>query len=159
MGETADIRNVYNWNASKIAKACGLHRNTVMNRLQEAGIQPVTKQGNAPLYALQDAMPAIFAGHFQSGSALDPDQLDPQSRKAWYQSENERLKFETDQRHLIPDVEMEREFAVLVKSVANSMDSLTDVLERECGMTGEQLEVVQNVVDAIRESLYTEASE
>jgi len=159
VGDTADIRNAYNWNVTSIARAFGMHRNTVSSRLKDAGVQPVSRQGNAPLYALGDAGPALFGGRDLGGSAASPDEMDPQSRKAWYQSENERLKFETDQRHLIPDDEMAREQAIIVKAVANSMDSLTDVLERECGMTGEQLEVVQGVVDAIRESMYIEAAE
>ena len=119
----------------------------------------MSRKGNAPLYALADIGPALFSGRDVGGSTISPDEMDPQSRRAWYQSENERLKFETDQRHLIPDDEMAREQAVLMKAVANSMDSLPDVLERECGMTGAQLELVQTVIDSIRETMYIEAAE
>ncbi|MES1927528.1 DUF1441 family protein [Salinisphaera sp. T31B1] len=159
MGDTADIRNAYNWNASKLAKAFGLHRNTVMNRLNEADIRPVAKQGNAPLYALKDAGPALFAHHFATGNALDPDTLDPQSRKAWYQSENERLEFEKAQRHLVPDADVAAEQALLVKAIVNGLDSLPDVLERECGLNAEQLEAVVAEIDAMRDRVYIEASE
>jgi len=159
VGDAADIRNAYNWNVTSIARAFGLHRNTVSARLRDSSIQPVSRKGNAPLYALADIGPALFSGRGVGGSTISPDEMDPQSRRAWYQSENERLKFETDQRHLIPDDEMAREQAVLMKAVANSMDSLPDVLERECGMTGAQLELVQTVIDSIRETMYIKAAE
>lgn len=159
MGDAADIRNAYNWNVTSIARAFDMHRNTVSARLKDAGIQPVAKRGNAPLYALGDVGPALFAGRDVGGSAIDPDQMDPQSRRAWFQSENERLKFESGQRHLVPDDQVAREYAQMVKAVANGLDSLPDELERECGLTPEALELVQMKIDAMRESIYAEAIE
>tara|TARA_B100002049_G_scaffold124251_1_gene91959 strand:- start:89 stop:568 length:480 start_codon:yes stop_codon:yes gene_type:complete len=159
VGDTADIRNAYNWNVSSIARAFNLHRNTVSARLKDAGVQPVGRERNAPLYALADAGPALFAGRDIGGASVDPDQMDPQSRRAWFQSENERLKFEQDQRHLVPDYEVAQEYSVLIKALANGLDSLPDELERDCGLSPEALESVQAKIDAMREIVYTEATE
>ena len=159
MGEVADLKNAYNWNTTKIGKAFGLHRDTVRRKLQDAGVEPVAKQANAPLYALEDVGPALFGSIVQSDPDIDPSRMHPKDRKDWYQSENERLKFEKDQRHLVPDDEVAREFAILVKAVANGLDSLPDELERECGLSPEALEMVQSKIDAMRETIYGEAAE
>lgn len=159
MGDAADIRNAYNWNVSSIARAFNLHRNTVSGRVKEAGIQPVGRQGNAPLYALADVGPALFGMRDAGGSVIDPNELPPQDRLAWFRSETERQKFEEAEKHLVPDDEVAREMSMLVKAIANGLDTLPDVLERECGLTADVLDTVQAKIDALRESIYDAASE
>ena len=158
MGEPTNIRDAYNWNLSKIAEAFGFSRDTVRKRLRDAGVDAVTRRGNQPLYSLEDVGPALYAGRDMGGTAISPDEMDPKSRKDWYQSENERLKFEKDQRHLVADHEMAREMSIALKAVANGLDSLPDELERECGLPADALELVIVKIDALRESVYTEAS-
>lgn len=159
MAETSDIRDAYNWNVSQIGRAFDMHRNTVSERLKDAGIEPVSRKGNAPLYALADVGPALFAGRDVGGSAISPDEMDPKSRKDWYQSENERLKFEREQRDLVPSHEMAREMSIVMKAIANGLDSLPDELERDCGLSPEALQLVISKADAMREAIYIEASE
>lgn len=159
MGDVANLKDAYNWNVTKIGQAFGMHRDTVRRRLQDAGVEPVSRHGNQPLYALTDVGPALYGAASFPAEGMDPAKLPPKDRKDWYQSENERLKFEKDQRHLVPDDEVAREMAILVKAVANGLDSLPDELERECGLTPEALEKVQAKIDAMRESIYGEASE
>ena len=159
MSQVTDIKRAYNWSISKLAEAFDLDRATVRKRLNAAGVEPVGKSGVSPLYPLREAGAALFVSAFNAGPGADPNSMDPQSRRAWFQSENERLKFETEQRHVIPDDEVGREMAKLVKAIANTLDSLTDVLERECGMTGEQLEVVQHTIDTAREDMYQQAAQ
>ncbi len=75
-------------------------------------------------------------------------------RKAWYQSENERLKFERDLRHLVPVDEVQREMATLAKAVAGGLDDLADMLERDAGLLPEAIDLVQATTDALREQMY-----
>ena len=157
MATISDLRNAYCWSITKLAEAFNLDRRTIRRRLDDAGVQPRARNGDQKLYALEDAGPALFTSAFYN-SDHDPDTLDPQSRRAWYQSENERLKFEQDSRHLIPDHDVAREYSVLAKALANGLDSLPDELERECGLAPEVLERLIVKVDALRESIYTEAS-
>ncbi len=44
-------------------------------------------------------------------------EMDPHERKAWYQSERERLKFEQETAQLIPASDVRREFAIWAKAV------------------------------------------
>lgn len=79
--------------------------------------------------------------------------MSPQGRKAWYQSENERLKFEKDERELIPADEVAREFSALAKAVVQVLETLPDILERDCALTLSAVSRVQGVIDDLRDEM------
>ncbi len=60
--------------------------------------------------------------------------MDAHERKAWYQSERERLKFEQETAQLIPASDVRREFAIWAKAVVQVLETLPDILERDCGL-------------------------
>lgn len=157
MGEVLNSKDAYNWSVSKIGQAFGLDRRTVAKRLQEGGVSPAgSKRGN-PTYALADIGPALFGEKKPIAGGLDLDQF-PDARKAWFQSENERLKFEKEIKQLIPAHEFARELSMLAKTVAAGLDSLPDALERDAGLAPEAIERVQHVIDALREEMYQAAT-
>lgn len=149
----------YRWNISQLAKAFSLHRDTIRGRLNDAGVKPVGKKANAPLYLLAEAAEAIFAGSVVAGDSADPTKLDPKSRKEWYQSENERLKFQTSIKELIPSGEHRDNVALTIKVLASFFDSLPDKMERTRLFTPEQLEALEGVCDQQRNQLYAELEE
>ncbi|WP_339799650.1 DUF1441 family protein [uncultured Marinobacter sp.] len=153
MAEINRLEDAYSWNLTRLADAFGLHRDTIRKRLIAAGVVPAGTRSNANVYRLQDAGPAIFADSF-SGAAGDPDDLPPQDRKAWYQSENERIKLEIELRQLLRAEEVHLEMSRLAKAVTTTLDSLPDILERDCSLTPEAIERVQETVDALREQMY-----
>ncbi len=107
------------------------------------------------MYRLADVVDAMTADRRPSiGGGLDIDELMPTDRKAWYQSENERLKLERELRLLVPADEVQREMAALAKAMASSLDSLSDMLERDAGLPPEAIELVERVTDALREQMY-----
>lgn len=75
-------------------------------------------------------------------------------RRAWYQSENERLEVERKKGQLVPASTVEAEFAVLIKGMVQRLDTLADVLERDAALTPGQVEIVQRTVDSVREEMY-----
>jgi len=153
MGEVISSQDAYNWSVSRIATAFGMDRRTVSKRLQENGVAPAgTKKGN-PVYALADIGPALFGEPKRVAGGVNLDDF-PDARKAWYQSENERLKFEAAIRTLIPADEFARELATLAKATAAGLDQLPDMLERDAGLEPEAIERVQQVIDQLREQLY-----
>jgi phage terminase Nu1 subunit (DNA packaging protein) len=157
MGEVIESKDAYNWSVSRIGQAFGLDRRTVAKRLQEHGVMPSgTRRGN-PTYALSDVGPALFGEKTPIAGGLDLDQY-PDARKAWYQSENERLKFEVAIKQLIPAHEFARELSTLAKTVAAGLDSLPDALERDAGLDPDAIERVQHVIDALREQMYQAAT-
>lgn len=153
MAEINRLEDAYNWNITRLADAFNLDRGTVRRRLREAGVVPAGTRNGANVYALKDAGPAIF-GEIFGGSGKDPDELPPQDRKAWYQSENERVKLELELRNLVPAEEAHREMSRLAKAVASGLDSLADMLERDAGLPPEAIEMVEQVTDNLREQMY-----
>lgn len=152
-----DDRSGFQWPVSKISRVFGLDRRTVTRRLDAAGVAPRHIRAGAKLYDLADIGTAVFGQEPLPGAS--PDQMDPKSRKDWFQSENERVKLECDQGKLVVDHEVARRYAVVVKGVANWLDSLPDQLERDHGISADALERIERTIDGLRERMYTDATE
>jgi DNA-binding transcriptional regulator PaaX len=153
MAEITRIEDAYNWNLTQIANAFGLHRDTVRKRLLAAGVVPAGTRSNASVYALRDVGPALFAQNLNVIGA-EPDELPPTERRAWYQSENERVKLEIELRELVRAEEVHQEMSRLAKAVASGLDSLSDMLERDAGLHPEAIILVEKVTDNLREQMY-----
>jgi len=142
------------WSKNRIASELGIDRRTVDKYLK--GVAPTGKVRGHPGWSLRDFLvplaKALDSGI--TGEVEDPDRLPPKERKDWYQSENERIKMEREQGILIPAEEVRTEMANLVKPITQAMDSLPDVLERDCGLSRETLAKVQDMVDSQRDQLY-----
>lgn len=143
-----------------IATEFGMDRKTVARRLDAAGLAPVDQVRGYPVFRLRDAVKAIFGLSVdrridqEGDEPPDPAKLPPMERRAWYQSESERLDVETKKRQLIPAAEVEAEIAAGFKLVAQTLDTLPDRLERDCALGGDQVGLVQHVIDQLREELY-----
>jgi hypothetical protein len=149
MGEVTEFRTTVRLSISQIASEFGMSRNTVSARIAALGLIPDGKRGGYPVYRLRDVarIAATEAAPAPGADDFNPMTLDPMKRRAWFQSENERLKFETDCRHLVPDIEVAEEFAGLAKAVTQSLETLPDRAERDtrCGP-----EVVEYLIEQVR---------
>lgn len=157
--EIGTLEDAFAWSISRLARAFDKHRDTVRKRITEAGIAPAGKRHGTPVYRIKDVAAAIVGpdlGMAAPGADNDPDQMTPVERRAWFQSENERIKLEQELGHLIPDHEMAREMSRFAKNIAAALESLPDVLERDAGLEGEALDVVQRITDEFREQMYRE---
>lgn len=153
MEEVVNRQDAYNWSVSRIAEAFRMDRRTVTKRLQESGVAPAAMKRGNPVYALSDIGSALFGESGRVAGGVNLDDF-PDARKAWYQSENERLKFEKEIRQLIPADEFARELSVLAKTTAAALDSIPDMLERDAGLAPEAIGRVQMTIDALREQIY-----
>lgn len=79
--------------------------------------------------------------------------MDAHERKAWYQSERERLKFEQETAQLIPASDVRREFAIWAKAVVQVLETLPDILERDCGLQPAAVSRVQSIIDDLRDQI------
>ena len=95
-------------NISQLAALSGVHRQTAAARLQNL---PVAggHESNLKLYRVVDIVSAFLA----LPPPVAEGEMDAHERKAWYQSERERLKFEQETAQLIPASDVRREFAVV----------------------------------------------
>jgi len=154
MSNVSGIGDAYNWSVFKIAEAFGLHRDTVKKRLIAANI-PVaaTIRGN-PVYALQHVGPALFGAKFEGAESVqDPSQMEPKERKDWFQSENERIKLEKEQRKLIPVDEVVIVYSAMRKAVVQVLETIPDILERDCALPPQAVGIVQQSIDDLRYTL------
>jgi len=134
-------------NVSQLAELVGMNRNLVARRLRE--LELVGGNGeNLKLYELGPALQALL-----TPSMKENGEMSPQDRKAWYQSENERLKFEEAQRQLLPVDEVAREYATLAKTVSMVLETLPDILERDCALTPTEVSRVQAIIDDLRDEM------
>ncbi len=90
-------------NINQLAALSGLHRQTVVARLKN--IRPAGGHDKLKLYRLTD----ILTEFMGLPPPVAEGEMDPHERKAWYQSERERLKFEQETAQLIPASDVRRE--------------------------------------------------
>ena len=159
MGDLTRIDDVYLWNLTKIGQAFNIHRDTVRKRLTKANVQPKKNLKGKALYALSDVGPALFAGETVLGNDLDPDKLAPKDRKDYYQSENERLKYEKSAALLVPAEEVAQGQATLIKELASAIESGVDRLERTRLFDVAQLEALERDQDMLRNIIHQHMEE
>ncbi|MCX8984201.1 DUF1441 family protein [Citrobacter portucalensis] len=140
-------------NVSQLAELVGMNRNLVARRLRD--LELVAGNGeNLKVYELGPALQALL-----TPSVKENGEMSPQDRKAWYQSENERLKFEESERQLLPVDEVAREYAVLAKAVVMVLENLPDILERDCALTPAAVNRVQSIIDDLRDEMARKVEE
>lgn len=135
-------------NINQIAELVGMHRQTVSQRV--AGLTPaIGSNSKLKLYALSDLIKIGLAEKMTA----DVDSLSPVERRAFWQAENERLKYERDTGELIPAYEVAQEMSAQAKAVVQSLETLPDILERDCGLSPGALVRVQQVIDDLRDQM------
>lgn len=139
---------------SQLATEFGMTRETVAKRIADAGVAASGERSGYPVYRLKSVLPALLV--LTADGRVDPEKLDPFRRKAHYQAEAERLDLERQAGDLIPRIEVEREQARVFTSIAQRLEVLTDVVERDCGMTSEQIVRLEKAVNEMRQTLYEE---
>lgn len=161
MGTVSQLNDAFAWNITRIAEAFGLHRDTVRKRLKEGRVKPTGKKAGVDVYALADVGPALFAAEVgnKSEDDYDPNKMAPKDRKDFFQSERERLKFQTEIGELIPDSEYRLDFAEVLKFLVSAFESLPDNLERRQKVPPEVLQYVEGWADESRTYLYNKLLE
>jgi hypothetical protein len=141
---------------SSLADEFDCARETLRKRLEDANVKPAEQRGGHPVYRLRDALRAWVDG---LRSDVDPDELEPFKRKAHYQAEREKLELQTERGELIPRIETEREQARIISILAQALDTLPDIVERDCWATPNQLEKIEKICDQLREKIYSELTQ
>ncbi|UCP22629.1 DUF1441 family protein [Escherichia coli] len=134
-----ELKNLH-LNISQLAALSGAHRQTVAARVKN--ISPAGgHESNLKLYRLTD----ILAELMKAPLPVDNEEMDPHARKAWYQSERDRLKFEQETGQLVPVSDVRRSFSVVVKAIVQVLETwqtggegmkyriTTDEIRTDCG--------------------------
>jgi hypothetical protein len=123
--------------------------NVLRLAVQESGAHPVDRRGGHPVYALFDIHRAIVTQH---------ETLSPHSQlaKARALLAEDELRLRRGQLCEADDVAAV--YAGLVKSAAQSYETIPDRVEREVGLNGKQAAALERVLDEAREELYREVT-
>lgn len=151
MGDVTELRQ-FRLSVSQIASEFGMARSTVSKRIDALGIKPDGKRLGYPVYRLRDIV--RIAGDAEPGEENDPMRMRPTDRRAWFQSENERMKMEAEQGRLIPAAEVEAEFTEIAKIVSRSLGTLPDKMERDMRIQPAVIEYVSEYIRGLRAELF-----
>lgn len=136
------------WTATRYSDVLKIDRRVVAQALEKA---PSTQYNGDRVWHVRDGMPAIFK---PDARKLDPNNMEPKEALDYYRAQRERIKLAEDIRKMIPAADIERVIGEAFKSLAQSLDSLPDALERDCGLPPTAVTAAQIAVDAARELLY-----
>ena len=99
------------------------------------------------------------AGRGGSGKASSSGDLDPSQEKAKLDKLKQveaGIRISKARGNLVESASVEALFADLVRVVVRNLETLPDRLERDTGLTGAQVQLVQDSIDAARDRLYVE---
>lgn len=119
---------------------------------------PYVQHGNKGLAWVIDLRAAAewyFKGASdKAASSEDPEKLAPKERLDWYKGTRERTKHLEECGELMKAADYETALSAALKAVAVGLESFPDQLERDVGLDGAGVAVVQKLVDRLREDLH-----
>lgn len=136
---------------NRLSQLTGMARETIARKIQS--VRPAGNRAGHPVYHLRDVGPALY-GDALPAAATDPNELPANERDRWYASELKRLEYEQELGQLLQAEEVRSVWADALKAIMLALDTLTDVVERDAGLTPEQAVVIQRAIDRMRASLY-----
>lgn len=143
----------------RLAEELGMARETVQSRLTAANVQPCGRRNGHPVYRLRDVCPVLFGGvEYDADGEMSPAKMRPTARRAWYQSENDRLEFERRQGQLVEAADVETQMAKMATEIVRAMETLADRVERDRRVGPDVVEYLQDEVHAVRQALYESLS-
>lgn len=118
------------------------------------GCPVVTQGSNGKPYELD--LLAVAEWYFTDQKVVggtDPDDLRPQDRKAWFDSEKTRLAIAERCRELIPVVEVEEVMATAFAAIAQGLRAIPDNVERRLGVEPSVAGEIEKIIDAEMDAL------
>ena len=135
-------------NINQLAGITNVHRQTVAARLKNVEPAPGSNS-KLKLFLVTDVLAELMIPTV----ATSLEDMPPADRLAHWKAGNERIKFEQDTGQLIPADEVAREFSVMTKAVVMVLETLPDVLERDCALSPAAVARVQSVIDDLRDQM------
>jgi len=145
----SDQANGLTFSLSSLAREFGIARETVTKRLAAASVQPVGKDKGHPVYKIKPAAMAILQFDEQE-VVSDPALMSPKERLDWFKSEESRLKFERETGVSVSTEQARLEMANIIQTVTKTLDTIPDILERDCRLPPDSVLQVEKAIDALR---------
>ena len=137
-----------------MAREFGCTRETVLKRLSAFNVRPDGDRPGHQVYRLREAARAILLVGTDEEGNQDPEKMSPKDRLDHYKAGREKLKLAEESRRLVPVEEARAELAQVVKSTVRLLDTLPDILDRDCHIGHQAIVRVEAALDAVRTELY-----
>lgn len=124
-----------------------------ITQLAKEGIVTRSGRGQYPLAQSVRGYVTFLQQTASGMEGIDPDKLEPFKRKAHYLAEAEKLNLEKQRGELVPRIEVEQEQGRIAKIVNGVLETATDILERDAGLTPKQAHKLQESIDRLREQI------
>ena len=122
-------------NINQLAGITGVHRQTVATRLKN--VSPAQgSNSKLKLYLVTDILTELM---IPTVSSSNLEEMTPPDR--------------LDTKQLIPAEDVAREFSMMAKAVVMVLETLPDILERDCALTPVAVSRVQSVIDDLRDQV------
>ncbi len=135
-------------NINQLAGITGVHRQTVAARLKNVEPAPGSN-AKLKLFQITDILTELMV----PTTTGELEEMSPSDRLAHWKAENERIKFEQETGQLIPADEVAREYSLMAKAIVMVLETLPDVLERDCALSPAAVSRVQSVIDDLRDQM------
>lgn len=138
---------------SCIARESGKDRRTITRMLDDAGCLPAGTRNATPVYRLRDVL-AIFNARSTDVERSAQEKLAlAKAAESEVDREIKLLRLGRDRATLLDVSDVRLQFSALVKPVAQFLDTLPDVLERDCELEPRTVIRLQEVIDRERTAL------
>lgn len=150
--QISSLGDANNFSISWFARRLGMSRDTISRRIE--GLAPDGKEAGYPTYNFRKVIDAVYKG----AQGVDDNGIPtaPRDLKDYYDAQLKRIEFEKQTAQLIPASDVYQAIAEINKKTSLAFSTLADVLERDAGLTPEQIKVVERVCDDIRLNLYSD---
>lgn len=136
-----------NASLGRFAAELGLSRDELRRVLSQAGVQPAAIRGRYPVYRLADVYRTLVA-------QLDVENLNPHARLALARAIQVEDAIRRARGETVAAGDMATEISRCFKLTVQFAGTLPDILQRDAGLRGKQLEHVEKALDRFRIALY-----
>lgn len=145
---------------ARAALICSCSRDAIRKRIGSANLQPVADDGRGnALYRIFDVVRAFLGvegSEAKEGKPADPEKMSGPDRNAWYQAEGRKLDLLERMSKLVPIELWQREADTVYRELAQFLETLPDVLERDAHLDAQTVELLNESVRRYRAKLAEE---
>lgn len=149
--------NAFSWSIRKIAKAFRVGRETVARKIEENGVVPDSYEVGHPVYAIHKIAPILYRDtSVAPDGERDPHKMEPKDRWDWIKGSREWDALLLDRKQLIKSDEIREENSEILRRLMVPIEGLPEELERLFNFSGDQVEMVEQIIDQVRQSICDE---
>ena len=139
---------------NRLALICDSSREHVRKIIERSSIRPSGERSGHAVYLIREVVMAVCGCRVATpGDHADPQTLPAAQRKAWYDSECQRLRLAKEAGALLAVEDVQLAFAQIYSDVSHELSMIPDILERDMQVPGEYTERFIELVQHTRERI------